>query len=293
MIINAGSINIDHVYRVKALPEPGETIASTDYQRHLGGKGINQSIAIARSGAEVVHAGAVGQDGDWALEQIASFGVATTHIAQLSCATGHAIITVDDEGENQIIIEGGANRKLTSTLIEAALTAATPDRDWVLLQNETNMTTEIVALAKAAKLKVAYAAAPFIAETTLALLPDIDLLAVNEGEAAALGAELGVDPMAIPVPQLLITKGAKGSVFIANGKYHEQSAFKVIPVDTTGAGDTFLGAFLAHFTKDGDVSAALRFAAAASAIQVTRKGAAPAIPHSQVVLQFMIKAETG
>ncbi|MEL7430257.1 MAG: PfkB family carbohydrate kinase, partial [Pseudomonadota bacterium] len=145
MIINAGSINIDHVYRVKALPIPGETVTSKDYRRFLGGKGVNQSIAIARSGGEVVHIGAVGTDGDWALEQIAGFGVMTQHIARLDCATGHAIITVDDNGENQIIIEGGANRQLTSTLIEAALAAATPDRDWVLLQNETNMTTEIVA----------------------------------------------------------------------------------------------------------------------------------------------------
>ncbi|MEL7430626.1 MAG: PfkB family carbohydrate kinase, partial [Pseudomonadota bacterium] len=148
------------------------------------------------------------------------------------------------------------------------------------------------ALAKAAQLKVAYAAAPFIAETTLALLPQIDLLAVNEGEARALGDELGVDPVAIPVPHLLITKGAKGSVFIANGKSHRQSAFKVTPVDTTGAGDTFLGAFLAHFTKDEDAKTALRFAAAASAIQVTREGAAPAIPQEEEVLQFMKEART-
>lgn len=287
MIINFGSINIDHVYGVAALPGPGETITAIEFEKHLGGKGINQSIASQKAGCETRHIGAVGADGEWALEQIRTFGVETNHIAIVNAPTGHAIVTVDDTAENQIIIMGGANQQFTATMISEALAEAKADRDWVLLQNETNMAQEIVREATALGLKVAYAAAPFIAETTIKLLPHVDLLAVNEGEADQLAAALDTDPKNIPVPELLITRGSSGAELIKGEKTWKQAAFQVNAVDTTGAGDTFLGSFLGVYAMEETAESALQYAAAASALQVTQKGAAPAIPNRETVLQFL------
>lgn len=293
MILNFGSINIDHVYRVENLPRAGETLLSKSYDKFLGGKGINQSIAIAKAGGEVQHIGLVGNDGDWALQQIEMLGVDTETIERIKGSTGHAIITVDDEAENQIVIESGTNQHYTIVMITTALEKANPETDWVLLQNETNLTSEIAKSAKERGFKVAYAAAPFIAKTTVALLPFVDLLAVNEGEAAALSKYLGVTLDEIPVRQLLITMGASGSELReANGEKTSCSAFRVDAVDTTGAGDTFLGSFLAQLSQGQSSETSLRYASAASAIQVTREGAATAIPVKQDVDMFLKENET-
>ena len=286
MIFNFGSINIDHVYRVAALPMPGETVIAKSIDDHLGGKGANQSIAIAKAGGAVCHIGAVGPDGEWALEQISSAGVATDGIARFAVKSGQAIINVDDQGENEIVIFGGANRCLERRQIDDALAEAGPD-DWVLLQNETNLTKEIVEGAKSRGCKLAYSAAPFVAETVLAILDQTDLLVVNEGEAAALAKVLGSDVASIPVPELVITRGANGAIYRCAGIEIEQRAFLVEAVDTTGAGDTFLGSFLAIYAGKKTVEEALEYASAASAIQVTRHGAATAIPSFDEVIDFL------
>lgn len=287
MILNFGSINIDHVYRVARMPAPGETLAVKSYERFLGGKGANQSIAIAKSGGTLRHIGAVGADGDWALAKLNAAGVAPGFVARVDAPTGHAVICVDNDGENQILICGGANQALTQPQVNASLDAATGLGHWVLLQNETNLTTEIVRQAKARGFRVAYSAAPFVAEQTLPLLEAVDLLAVNALEAEALARALNVPLNDLPVPSLLMTRGSEGAVFRAEGEDIEQPAFAVDPVDTTGAGDTFLGAFLARMTTGDEPAEALRFASAASALQVTRPGAADAIPDQSDVEQFL------
>lgn len=288
MILNFGSINIDHVYRVARMPVAGETLPATSYARFLGGKGANQSIAIAKSGGTVRHIGAVGaNDSDWVLDKLAASGVPLDQVARIEASTGHAVITVDDQGENQILIYGGANQALTLMQIDKALKGCTGLGHWVLLQNETNLTAEIVREAKAHGFRVAYSAAPFVAKQTLALLENIDLLAVNAGEADALCAEMRVTPQTLPVPNLLVTRGKAGATYYMEGEALEQPAFQVDPVDTTGAGDTFLGAFLAHLTTGNEVEAALRFASAASAIQITRPGAADAIPNIHEIERFL------
>lgn len=287
MILNFGSINIDHVYRVSALPEPGETLASKSYSRYLGGKGVNQSIAITRAGGEVMHLGAVGEDGDWALKEIRRLGVETDFVSVQDCATGHAIIFVDDKAENQIVIEGGANQRLQEHAIDQALTRGNPASDWVLLQNETNCATYIVDSASELGYRIAYAAAPFAAHTTQALLPKIDLLVVNEIELRALAESLGIDEAGVAVPELLVTRGAAGAELITRHGCHKQPAFSVDATDTTGAGDTFTGSFLARYDSGDPVMQALEYAAAASALQVTRAGAALAIPESDDVRQFL------
>lgn len=287
MIFNFGSINVDHVYRVSEMPSPGETLTAGSYQKLLGGKGINQSIAIARAGAAPVHIGAVGGDDQWTMAQVQSFGIDTVHIARSGQPTGHAVIYVDDAGENQIVIFGGANQDLQPAQIETAFGTCDAGDHWVLVQNETNLLAEIVARAKAAGFKIAYSAAPFVADTVAGLIDKIDLLAVNEIEAQEIAGLLGVDISGITVPELLITRGGKGAEFHSGGEVHHHPAFQVDAVDTTGAGDTFLGSFLASHCLGVEIPLSLRYASAASALQVTRPGAAVAIPARDEVETFL------
>ncbi len=289
-IFNLGSINIDHVYRVAALPGPGETVSDKGYVSGLGGKGVNQSLAAAAAGARVVHIGAIGAEGRWIGERLRQAGIGTDHLTEIDGATGHAVVCVDDAGENQIVIHGGANRALTEVQIADALSTAN-ERDWFLAQNETNLVAEGFAMARAAGLRAAYAAAPFDPEVTAHLVDKVDLLAVNQIEAAQLADHLSIAPESLPVPELLITLGAKGARYHAGGEVHQVAAFSVESVDTTGAGDTFLGAFLAARDLGEPPDSALRRAAAMAAIQVTRPGAADAIPTGGEVLAFL--AERG
>lgn len=285
-VYNLGSINIDHVYRVPHLPEPGETLASSAFTSGLGGKGANQSIAIARAGGNVFHIGAIGNDGTWTKARLAEIGVDTRFVETLDIPTGHAIINVDDNGENAIVLSSSANQALTENQIVNALSDAKAE-DWLLLQNETNLGLFAAKTAKAKGLRIAYAAAPFDAETAKAMLPFIDLLAVNEIEAAQLSQCLGINADALPIAQTLITRGAEGAVLWQDNCATSVEAFTVEPVDTTGAGDTFLGYFLAAIDTGRPPEAALRNAAAASALQVLKEGAAEAIPTAQEVSTFL------
>ena len=286
MILNFGSINLDLVYRVPHLPQPGETLMSDDFNRYLGGKGVNQSIAALKSGAAVRHVGCLGPDGDWVRDQIKGFGLSLDDIATVDTPTGHAVIYVDAAAENQIVLFGGSNQAFTADQIDTALGSAS-DGDWVVLQNETNLVPEIARKAAEKGLHVAYSAAPFDADAVAEVLPHLSLLAVNAGEAAALEEALGKPATALGVSRVLITRGADGAVLHVDGKAHEQESFKVDPVDTTGAGDTFLGALVARLSEGDEPARALRFAAAAAAIQVTRPGAAAAIPDQAEVEAFL------
>lgn len=282
-ILCIGSVNIDHAYRVTTHPKPGETVVDKGYLRGLGGKGANQSLAAALAGARVHHCGAVGAEGLWCRDRLAAAGIDVADLIEVEAATGHGIIMVDDAGENVIAVHGGANRALPEALIERAIARAAPG-DWLLLQNETNLVVEAATMARAAGLKVAYAAAPFDAGAAAEMAGRADLLAVNEVEAEQLADHLG---RAIEAPGLLVTLGARGALWRAGGVEIRQDAFPVTPVDTTGAGDTFLGTFLAGLDLGQDAGEALRRAAAAAAIQVTRPGAGEAIPTAAEVDAFL------
>lgn len=287
MILNLGSVNVDHVHRVAHFPAPGETLADQSYAVGLGGKGANQSIAIARAGGQVRHLGAVGRDGEWARERLAAEGVDVSALAVLDhAATGHAVIYVDPKAENMIVIHGGANRALDREAVLAAVAEAGPG-GWFLTQAETAHGAAGAAAAKARGLRVAYAAAPFDPAEAAGMLPHADLLAVNEGEAAALAAHLGCAPAALPVPAVLMTLGAAGAVYRADGREHPAPRFEVEAVDTTGAGDCFLGTFLAALDLGDAPEPALRRAAAAAALSVTRPGAADAMPSRAEVDAFL------
>lgn len=283
-IFNLGSINIDHVYRLPALPRAGETLHASSYAQGLGGKGANQSVAAARAGARVVHLGAMGAGDDWVLDRLDAAGVQTGAIARLAdTATGHAIILVDAAAENSIVLHGGANLALPPDLPQRAGFAA---GDLLLMQNETSLQAETARLARAAGARVIYSAAPFQIKALRAVLPLVSILAVNEIEARDTFAAFGED---LPVEALLITRGSEGAEFrdLPAGQVWHQPAFKVQAVDTTGAGDCFAGWFAAGLDRGEDPPTALRHAAAAAAIQVTRKGAGDAMPDRAEVLEFL------
>ncbi len=286
MILNFGSINIDYVYRLQTLPQAGETLSCQGFARYLGGKGINQSIAIARAGGAVKHIGAVGADGAFALAQIADMGLDTNDIRVTDTATGHAVICLDKQGENHIIIHAGANAELTEDQINSALDT-NPKAEWVVIQNETNLTEYIAKSAKQRGLSLAYSAAPFDATACQTILPYLDILAVNETEAAALSHAMKTPITDLKIPTLLITKGAKGAELWQNGACISVKGLPVKAIDTVGAGDTFFGSFIARLQNGTPAQEALNYAASAAALQCTLKGAATAIPSQQTVLNLM------
>lgn len=281
-VFNLGSINIDHFYDVDHLPAPGETIAATGYRTGLGGKGANQSVAAARAGAKVFHAGAVGAGGEWARAVLGSFGVDTSNVVKLSEPSGHAVICVDPKGENSIVIVPGVNRQLTGHDAEASLRFAKVG-DVLLLQNETSAQAEAARIGREKGLFVIYSAAPFDVGAVSAVLPYVDMLVMNEIEAQQLHDALG----AVTLPQTVITLGARGAVWRKEGKDLMQPGFNVDPVDTTGAGDCFTGALAAAMDHGMPGAEVLRFAVAASALQVTKPGTAAAMPGLDEIQDFL------
>nr|WP_010397236.1 ribokinase [Paracoccus sp. TRP] len=283
-IFNLGSINIDHVYRLSAMPRPGETLHAQSYSQGLGGKGANQSVAAALAGAQVVHLGAMGMGDDWVLERLSALGVETGAIARLAgTVTGHAVILVDERGENSIVLHGGANLALPADLTDRATFGP---GDLLLMQNETNRQAEIAALARKAGARVIYSAAPFSIPALREVLPHVSILAMNAVEAQDTFAAFGEN---LPVEGMLITRGADGAEFrdLRPGQVWHQPAFAVKAIDTTGAGDCFTGWFAAGLSRGEDPATALRYAAAAAALQVTRKGAGDAMPNRAEVAEFL------
>lgn len=292
-IFNFGSINADHFYDVPHLPEPGETLAATGHRIGLGGKGANQSVAAARAGSDVVHIGMIGRDGRWARDRLQALGVNTTHVDEIDTPTAHAIINVDATGENAIVIFSGANALQSPDQIAAALAMAKLG-DLFLLQNETSLQKKAAAQAQEKDLRVIYSAAPFEAQAARDVLPYTDILVVNEVEAEQLVTEMGVALQDLPVASILITRGAEGSVWhdLENGDTVTVPAFPVTPVDTTGAGDCFIGYVAAGLDQGMERTAAMRLGAAAAAIKVTRAGTADVIPARREVDAFLAGLET-
>ena len=285
-IFNLGSINIDHIYRLPHLPRVGETLASAHYALGLGGKGANQSVAAARAGGQVVHVGAMSDSDDWVLARLQAAGVETAGIMRMGgTPTGHAIILVEEAGENSIILHAGANRALDPSGLAAALSSIRPS-DTLLMQNETSLQVLAATRAHAIGARVIYSAAPFSIEALQAVLSHVSIIALNAVEARDMFERLGD---ALPVEGLLITHGADGSEYrdMRSGQTYHQAAFAVRAVDTTGAGDCFAGWFAAGLDRGEDIPTALRHAAAAAALQVTRQGAGDAMPDRSEVIQFL------
>ncbi|MBZ9556851.1 MULTISPECIES: ribokinase [unclassified Modicisalibacter] len=286
MLYNYGSINIDHVYRVPHLVRPGETLTSHGYRQVLGGKGANQSLAMARAGGDVTHWGRLGQQDRWVLETLASAGVDITPIELTAEPSGHALIQVDDQGENAIILHPGANHGFTDAHL-ATLMASARAGDWLLLQNECNALERLLIRAEAQELRIAFNPAPMSANVLRLPLERCQLLFLNRGEAAALVDRDEHDTVdgllealrqRLPESQVVLTLGRDGVVFQDATRRLRLPAHSVEAIDTTAAGDTFIGYFMAALQRDNDIVEALRLASAASALCVQREGAAPSIP---------------
>lgn len=272
MLANYGSINIDHFYRLTRLPKPGETVLAEDYDRDFGGKGFNQSIALARAGAKVAHIGAVGADGDDCIEFLAAEGINVDAIQRLDEPTGHAVVSVDEQAENQIIVASGANAAIDLARAKAALAGIAPAM--LLMQNELPHSAAMAAHARTRGITVFYSAAPFVLDDVLATLPFVDWLAVNQLEFEALQAS-GADLTRV---SLVITRGAQGAEVRHGTRVLHCPAPQVNAVDTTGAGDTFAGYFAQGLTSALTVEQSLQRAVLAASLQTTRQGTSRAIP---------------
>jgi len=292
IVYNFGSINIDHVYRVPHFVRPGETMTSDAYQQVLGGKGANQSIALGRANCKVKHVGSIHSSDESLLKTLANSDVDTSLICQGEIPTGHAIIQVNHEAENAIVLFAGANHQISAEHIETVLSQASVD-DWVLLQNETNNIELIIKRARHYGLGVAFNPAPMNADVVKPLIEDVDLLIVNEVEAMDLcgvaSVDLAQEQLQSRYPQLkiILTLGRQGVRHIYQNDVIEVPAFKVDAIDTTAAGDTFIGYCLAGMQSSLTIEQVLRQACAASALCVTQAGASSAIPTLSQVTKFM------
>ena len=282
---NLGSINIDVVYSVPHIPAPGETLAATGRATYLGGKGANMSVAIARSGSRVNHIGSIGQDGIWTAERLLEYGVDTQHISIVEGPTSQAIIAVDTDGENAIILAPGASVDIPQTTLQTALSEAQTG-DWFITQNETNLQRTGVTLAKKMGLKVGYAAAPFDAARVAAVLEHLDFLILNEIEAQQLTGATGKTPDALGVADVIVTLGGDGADWYGAGGKQHFDALSVTPIDTTGAGDTFTGYVLGGLDQGMPMAQAIALATKAGALMVTRQGTADVIPDLSEVRDF-------
>ena len=279
MIWNLGSINADNFYYLRHLPGPGETITAREFRQGLGGKGANMSVAAARAGTRVMHIGAVGKDGKWAKDRLLEYGVETKYISLVDTVTGHANICVSDDGENSIVISPGANYQVSDKMIGVALAEASPD-DILLMQNETLNQLYAGAIAKTLGLRVIYAAAPFDGQTTLRLINYVDILVLNQVEAAELETLIGAGLDTCLVDDIIVTLGANGCKWVSNqtNTTHTFPAYKVDAIDTTGAGDTFTGYLAAALDRRLTMPNAITLAMQASALMVMRQGTADVIP---------------
>ncbi len=280
-----GSLNMDYVYTVDHIVSPGETEATGGLKAVCGGKGLNQAIALARAGAAVWMAGQVGEDGDELRTACAGAGVHTEFIDTVPGRSGHTIIQVDKNAQNCILLYGGANQSQKQERIDTVLSAFAPG-DILLLQNEISELPYIIDRAKADGLTVVLNPSPFNAALDACDLGKVDLFLLNEVEGLQMtGAE---DPEEIlmrlaeqyPMADVLLTLGTEGSVWQdhASGERCREACCEVKAVDTTAAGDTYTGYFLACRLEGKPVRECMRMASLASAIACTRAGASVSIP---------------
>jgi ribokinase len=285
-IVNFGSLNIDRVYQVEHLVRPGETITSRHYQEFAGGKGLNQSIALARAGVEVHHAGKIGTDGSFLVNVLSESGVDVSLIFTGNGQTGHAIIQVDDKGENSIVLFAGENRTLTIAEVSTVIDQM-ENGDYLLLQNEINSIQKIINKGSAKGVNIVFNPAPITSDIQSVPLDQINWLIVNETEGRAISGKS--EPAQIideiikryPTVSLVLTLGGSGVHYADAQNRFFAPAEQVEPVDTTAAGDTFIGYFIAEIVGGSTVEKSLTAANKAAALCVTRPGAANSIPHRE------------
>lgn len=287
-ILNIGSLNLDYVYAVPHFVTAGETLLASRRDVFAGGKGLNQTVAAARAGADVYHSGAVGADGDMLLDLLRDAGADVSAVSRVDVPTGHAVIQVTPQGENAILILGGANRSVSADAVEGALGKVAAG-DILLLQNEINGLDAILRRAAEKGLRILFNPAPMEAAVKELPLHLLDTLIVNEGEGKALAGDMDALRAAYPRQKILLTRGSRGATLWTGSELLFQPAFPVAALDTTAAGDCFLGYYAAALSEGQPYARALRLASAASALAVQRRGAAPSIPIRREVEAFLAR----
>lgn len=288
-VLNFGSLNLDYVYQVESILIPGETQASRDRQTFCGGKGLNQSIALAKAEIPVYHAGMIGDGGEILLETCKENGVNTEFIRKITGPCGHTVIQVDKDGQNCILLYGGANRSITREFVDEVLSAFGKD-DIILLQNEINELDYIVDRAYEKGMMIILNPSPYDDKLKACDMSKVSMFLVNEIEGNQITGErkperiLAAVKEKYPSAKIVLTLGGDGSVYQDETGIYHQGIFKVKAVDTTAAGDTFTGYFISSIIDGMSVKEGLEMAAKASAIAVSRPGATASIPIKQEVL---------
>ncbi|MBS5865960.1 MAG: ribokinase [Coriobacteriaceae bacterium] len=283
-VLSFGSLNIDYVYSVDHMVQPGETLAANSRNVFAGGKGLNQSVALARAGAYVWHAGLVGPEGDMLLDVCRESGVNTDFVDRTDCATGHTFIQVDRAGQNSILLYGGANQQVDSVYVDHVLEHF-EEGDYLILQNEISCLPYIVEKAFERGLVIVLNPSPYNEALSKVDMSKISIFLLNEIEGSQISGG-STDPDQIcsrmaelyPHSQMVLTLGSDGSIYQYKDRKYKQRIYKVKTVDTTAAGDTFTGYFIWGLVSGSTISAALDMASRAAAISVSRSGAVPSIP---------------
>ena len=294
-VLNIGSMNLDLVYSVDHIVQPGETEASFALDTFLGGKGLNQSMALAKAGVEVYQGGMIGEDGQPFLDACVEYGVKADYIRKVPGKSGHAVIQRDKNAQNCILLYGGANQMLTEAYVDEVL-ANFVAGDILLLQNEVNMMPYIVDKAHEMGMQIALNPSPFNEKLDEVDMKKISIFLLNEVEG---GQVTGlVEPQEIiakmlelfPHAKIVLTLGKDGAIYADAAQQHFQPIFPVKAVDTTAAGDTFTGYFLAGLIEEMPIPEVLKMSAKASSIAVTRAGAVPSIPYRDEVIRSLAEA---
>lgn len=289
-ILNFGSLNIDYVYSVESFVKAGETISSRNLNEFCGGKGLNQSIAIAKAGCKVYHAGKIGLDGEMLKLELEKAKVDTTYLLQGSGRNGHAIIQVDENGQNSIILFGGENENITIEEIDEVLKGFSRG-DILLIQCEINNLDYIVNMAYEKGMKIILNPSPINEHLKSIDISKVSYLILNEVEGLELSGKDNYSDILkelserYPHLKIVLTLGENGVIYSEGDKRIYQGIYKTEVVDTTAAGDTFTGYFIAGLTNNWDVEQILKTASKASSIAVSRKGAAPSIPYLEEVIK--------
>lgn len=301
MFICYGALNIDYVYSVPHFVRPGETLSADKMEVFCGGKGLNQSIALARVDSSVYHAGKLGNDGNELMNELLKNNVNVEYLTiDQNAKSGNAIIQVDSNGQNCIILSAGTNNNITIKEIESSLNKF-GENDWLVLQNEINNIEKIIEIAHLKGIKIAFNPAPMNDKALNYPIHLVDLLIINEVEGSQFTGFnndleiINAISKKYPNLNILLTLGSSGVKLYADKKLYEHGAYDVIVKDTTAAGDTFIGYFLAmcekHLKEKAtiDYDEVLRISSIASAICVSRMGASNAIPYLEEVLKSDLK----
>ncbi|NLL84220.1 MAG: ribokinase [Lentisphaerae bacterium] len=292
MVLNVGSLNVDIVFNVPHVVQPGETIQGHGVHRFAGGKGLNQSLALARAGVEVVHAGCIGSDGVWLRKVLEESGVGCEHVAVTGEVSGSAFIQVDKRGQNAIVVDAGSNGKVCAASF-TSLFAAYGRADFLLLQNEVSDIAHLMELGQQRGMTVVFNPAPCGPEVNGYPLGLVDWLIVNETELVQLSdcddMERGIERLLqrLTKVRIVLTLGSDGARYIDKETSFSVPAIETKVVDTTAAGDTFIGYLLAGIIEGKTIREAMELAAAAAAVTVSRLGAATAIPWRREVARLL------